>query len=381
MRRRLPNARLAPIAVSVGLVLGGLALPGPAWARGADGRFEERSSSHFVLLQDVGIDQRHGFRGSRRFEQQVLAVLEGGYDDLDRRLGLRPRRPMTVFIYDPAVGMTERGSFLAIFEALFTHVYGMQGADIWQYQLEFGTGMAGLAGRQLSLEPDTVLNPQIVELMNLMEQHAGEGRITAVANSRTLGELRWHPEDGSWTDPAGVQFSGAELRALVGSSGETVTLTAELPGGVSIGGADRQPLLDVDPDLRVLEEIGQPPSLPRPLENTPSNFRLLGQYVDAEAVVLVNGDRCSACSFTQDVSLGGLPVIDLDLPLALPAGVHALQVQNPSGWISNEMPICVTNEVDVCVNSFGQGPGVNPIEGCEQIDGELICDPGVAAGG
>jgi len=47
--------------------------------RGADGRYDERRSSHFVLLQDVDIDRRSGWRGSRRFEIEVLDVLEAAF--------------------------------------------------------------------------------------------------------------------------------------------------------------------------------------------------------------------------------------------------------------------------------------------------------------
>ena len=77
----------------------------PALARddGADGKFSKRTSSHFVLYQDVDIDQSHGLRGSRRFEQDVLDTLEGAYDKLDVYLGLRPRRPITVVVYDPVI--------------------------------------------------------------------------------------------------------------------------------------------------------------------------------------------------------------------------------------------------------------------------------------
>jgi hypothetical protein len=76
-----------------------------AWGqgRGADGEFETRSSAHFVLHQDVDIDQTGGFRGSRRFEQGVLQVLEQAYQALDDRLGLRPARRIEVLIYDAAV--------------------------------------------------------------------------------------------------------------------------------------------------------------------------------------------------------------------------------------------------------------------------------------
>jgi hypothetical protein len=91
-----------------------LAAAGSAGAagRGADGKFETRTSSHFILHQDVDIDESGGLRGSRRFEQQVLAELERAYDRLDVLLGLRPRRPIEVVIYDPdAFDSNFRGLF------------------------------------------------------------------------------------------------------------------------------------------------------------------------------------------------------------------------------------------------------------------------------
>jgi hypothetical protein len=79
-----------------------LALPIAARARGADGEFDRRESSHFVLEQDVDIAESGGFRGSRRFEQEVLSELERAYDELDHWLALRPRRKIEVLVYDPA---------------------------------------------------------------------------------------------------------------------------------------------------------------------------------------------------------------------------------------------------------------------------------------
>jgi hypothetical protein len=75
----------------------------PAADRGADGRFEKRSSSHFVLYQDVDIDETSGFRGSRRFEQELLSELEGAYERLGALLGLRPDQRIQVVVYDPGV--------------------------------------------------------------------------------------------------------------------------------------------------------------------------------------------------------------------------------------------------------------------------------------
>jgi hypothetical protein len=79
------------------------AAPARGIDRGADGEFETRSSAHFVLHQDVDIDQSGGFRGSRRFEQGVLQVLEQAYQELEDRLGLRPDRRIEVVLYDAAI--------------------------------------------------------------------------------------------------------------------------------------------------------------------------------------------------------------------------------------------------------------------------------------
>ncbi len=82
-----------------------LALAGGAAAadRGADGRFEKRASSHFVLYQDVDIDEAAGFRGSRRFEQELLSELERAHEHLGALLGLRPEQEIQVVVYDPGV--------------------------------------------------------------------------------------------------------------------------------------------------------------------------------------------------------------------------------------------------------------------------------------
>jgi hypothetical protein len=80
-----------------------VAAPVGAGNRGADGNFEKRESSHFVLFQDVDIDRSSGFHGSRRFENKVLAVLEDAFDELDGALGLRPARRVQVMVYDPGL--------------------------------------------------------------------------------------------------------------------------------------------------------------------------------------------------------------------------------------------------------------------------------------
>jgi len=102
------------LALLFGSALAGGAPLGPASAaaQGSDGVFEERSSSHFRLLQDVGIDRSSGWNGSVRFEREVLETLEKGYDRLEALLGLRPERTITVVVYAPEVfDATFRGLF------------------------------------------------------------------------------------------------------------------------------------------------------------------------------------------------------------------------------------------------------------------------------
>ena len=129
------------------LVALGLASVASASERGADGEFEKRTSSHFVLYQDVDIDQSAGLRGSRRFEQQVLQTLEKAYDRLDEYLGLRPRRPITVVVYDPR-----------LFDA--------------QFAPRFRFSIAGFYHGKVHVRGDTVVSDNLVRILHHELVHA-----------------------------------------------------------------------------------------------------------------------------------------------------------------------------------------------------------------
>jgi hypothetical protein len=107
-----------------------------ARGEGADGEFAKRESSHFILLQDVDIDETGGLRGSRRFERQVLEDLEVAYDRLDQYLGLRPTRKLEVVIYDPLV-FDQRFAGLFQFTAagFYEGIIRVRGADRFTYPL------------------------------------------------------------------------------------------------------------------------------------------------------------------------------------------------------------------------------------------------------
>ena len=111
--------------------------PGAALAgRGADGKFDQRTSSHFILYQDVAIDDSGGFRGSRRFEQQLLVALEAAYEDLDRLLDLRPARKVEVVIYDPGIFDNQFAGLFRFQAAGFYHgVIRIRGATVLTNEL------------------------------------------------------------------------------------------------------------------------------------------------------------------------------------------------------------------------------------------------------
>ncbi len=115
--------------------------------RGADGNFDRRTSAHFVLYQDVDIDATGGFRGSRRFEQGVLEVLEDAYEFLDRILGFRPKRKIEVIVYDPD-----------IFDREFSR--------------RFRFAAAGFYARVIRVRGDTQIHTGLVRVLNHELVHA-----------------------------------------------------------------------------------------------------------------------------------------------------------------------------------------------------------------
>ena len=125
----------------------GLVFPADGLDQGADGEFEKRTSSHFILYQDVDIDETSGLRGSRRFEQDVLNVLEAAYRSADQKLGLRPDGPLTVIVYDPEV-----------FDQTFAG--------------QFRFPVAGFYGGRVHIRGDTVVTDRLAAVLHHEYVHA-----------------------------------------------------------------------------------------------------------------------------------------------------------------------------------------------------------------
>ena len=296
-------------------------------------------------------------------------------------------------IYDPAVGFTERGAFLSSFETIFQLAYGVRGAPMWEFFQEMSVGFAGLLGRQLTASGADALLPETAATLTELVAAADVGKVTLVGDLIGSDEYRYQPADGRWhkttlpgkSGKPGAGFTSGELLARVASWNQTLTVTAHLKEGVTIGGDDRQPLLDVDPDQKAIEEIGTLLAIPRPAPEPAQSFRVGALYVEPGAKLLVNGAVCAACSVVPGSTSNG-SYLDVTLVDALPLGTHVIQVLNPNGWASNEMPIqvelpklAVSEETLACIEAAGCLLDADPLgcaalAGCHPLPASIVCE-------
>jgi hypothetical protein len=259
-------------------------------------------------------------------------------------LTLNPLYPTHADIWDPERGLTPRSSHLATFEMIFTIAYGVRGEDMWDFFNEMSVGLPGLLGRQVEISKRSAKKPETAAAVAQLEDAAREGRIVARGSGAGLGELRFDPAQDLWLSLSGSYDFAALQQAVRTSGGATITLRADLPGGVTP--ETPQPLLNVDPATIAVEEIGDGPALPRPVADSPGSFTLGYAHVDAAATVLLDGAVCDACSIALSPGGGheGADVLTLGLP-GLAAGLHMVQVQNPAGLASNELPVVAETAV------------------------------------
>jgi YVTN family beta-propeller protein len=264
---------------------------------------------------------------------QALANLGG-------LLGSSPLEPEIA--WSSATGFQEVTVFGAAF-GVFEPVYGPRPPDLFQMFEEASTGYSGALGRQVTLNTATAGLPAVQALLGALED----------ADARGVVNLRGRAlRSGSGVD---VSYDAANDRYLVGTGGTTllqaallseaqsgttlVTLTAYLRAGAS---AAIQPLLSTTAAIGN-GLIGDPP-LPQLASAHPA-FNVAGIAVSATATVFVDGQPAAAtltcgAGSTNGVCNNGNVSIDL-AARPTPDGLHLLQVLNPSGLLSNELPICV----------------------------------------
>ena len=190
---RLTRAWIGALGISSLLVAGGAS----ARDEGADGHFSHRRSSHFVLYQDVDIDRYSGPHGSRRFERDVLEVLESAFDRTSKTLSVRPVRTIEVVVYDPEVFDAQFSSLFGFGAAGFYHgVIRIRGGKQVSTDLvrtlhhEYVHAALDAAGPNVTLP--AWLNEGLAEWfegISVGKRHLSRGEALRLASAKQKGEL------------------------------------------------------------------------------------------------------------------------------------------------------------------------------------------------
>jgi YVTN family beta-propeller protein len=244
----------------------------------------------------------------------------------------------------PNAGFQEVTVFGTAF-LVFQPTYGMRPPDLWQMFEEASTGFSGAVGRQVTL--NTATAPLAATQALLAELEAADTR--GVVNLRGRGLRNGALAEFSYDAVAGHYLVGSGTPTLTRAAllaeaqlGTTLlTLTAHLRSGVTAG---LQPLLSTAGTIGS-SVIGDPPLAQLASGHPP--FNATATDVSSTAAVLVDGQpvaatlTCSAGVFAG-FCVNGLISIDL-AARPTPDGLHLVQVQNPAGLLSNELPICVAS--------------------------------------
>jgi hypothetical protein len=253
-----------------------------------------------------------------------------------------------VIPWNPAQGLDELVVFSAGFPA-FNPVYNVLPQAMFQMFEEASTGHSGAIARQLSLNARTTsgtLAATTAARMAALEAADERG----VVNLRGYGlrdagdgfaslRLGYKADLDLYDAGGGLRLTPAELRAEAQAGVTVLQLTAHLRSGHGKPDA-LQPLLSTagigngqtgDPPLPVLPG-GNPMTLAGVTVRPDARIFVDGQPV-AGTVSCVGGSFAPIyCSSDRiSVQLAALPA----------SGLRMLQLQNPRGPLSNELPICV----------------------------------------
>lgn len=244
--------------------------------------------------------------------------------------------------YSAAEGLEEAVSFGNAFLA-FDGVYGVRAMDIFQMIEEASTGHSGATGRQITLNSVTSQDPAAQQVMAELEAADDRGVVNLRAVGRRLGfPLTLTYRSSGMYEKNTLQLTPAELLAEAQPGTTLVTLTAALRENV---GTAAQPLISdfLSPGGGVIDD----PNIPHisSSASNPSPFTVTGLDVDENAIVFVDGAVAVgaglSCSAGVTAGICNEGAVSIDLASRPAKGPHLLQVQNPSGLQSNELPLCV----------------------------------------
>ena len=250
-------------------------------------------------------------------------------------------------------GPREITTFGAAF-LLFQPVYNTRPLDIWQMIEEASTGYSGAQGRQLQLNVRTTTGGALAQtdtLMAALELADTRGlvnlRVTGVRDNGNglLPTTLSYRADGTYKNGAQtLALTHAQLIAEAQAGTANLMLTAALRS--RFGTAEGpQPLLG-ECVTGCSSTTGDPalPNFSTGGGSNPPAFSVVGTDVRTDALIFVNGAPATGAigcgaGVSGNFCINGNVSIDLDVKP--PTGLNLVQVQNPSGPLSNELPICV----------------------------------------
>jgi hypothetical protein len=262
--------------------------------------------------------------------------------------------PPSEFPFDFDLGYSEDSAFAAGF-MFFRVVYRTGPVDIFQMLGEASTGTSGATGRQVTLNTAAFAEdraPRTRALLDALEHADATGAVELAGDltrvRRGWGRFLRARRDIAYDAEAEAYAIGDRLvdrEELVDwvVRGEAVaTLTARLPDQFALG-IHRQPLLAIAKDVR--GATGDP-GLPFGSRFDPRpTIQAKGIDVRAGAAIFLDGERvdgevhCVDGTFTSEFCSSEL--VDIELFAPIDRGLHLIQVQNPQGPFSNELPICI----------------------------------------
>jgi YVTN family beta-propeller protein len=239
---------------------------------------------------------------------------------------------------------------------LFQPVYGVRPLDIWQMVEEASTGYSGAQARQVQLNVRTTTGGALTQtdtLMTALEIADTRGLVNVRAVGMRDGGGGPAPvtltyrSDGTYRNDT-LALTHAQLLAEAQAGTSIVTLTGSLRSRFGTVDAP-QPLLGAcvagcssatgNPALvNFATGPGDPPA-----------FTVVGTTVRTDAQIFVNGAPA-----TGSIACGAGAVgffcndgdVSVDLAATPATGLNLVQVQNPAGPLSNELPVCVGDETN-----------------------------------
>ena len=253
--------------------------------------------------------------------------------------------------WNAADGLREITTFGVAF-LVFQGVYNTRPLHTFQMFEEASTGFSGAQGRQVQLNQRTTGGGLLAETeTHLAALELADGR--GLVNLRGDGMRAGAPVTLSFRSD-GLYKNGNDsvslTRAQLISEAQTGTLVLALTAHLrSNWGAAHgaQPLLA--PTGTGSNGVTGDPPLPVVASGSASNpppITLVGTSVRPNAGVLVDGQPVTAtisCSVDPGTGFCAPGNLSIDVNQAVALGLRLLQVQNPAGPLSNEMPVCVGN--------------------------------------